>query len=283
MPEDPGSAVLEMCGVGECLPDESGCICQGAPNSRVCGKVPSSMAILSLGFRGWSKRHKQLSRALVRGLWRWREGSRARKRRRKAGSSRSGSGRSSDSRRGGPGAWIYASDPPTVAASAAYATCSDIPMPGTDSSGELFFDGEGSGINLDPDIFSSGEGVAHKRDVIDLYQVWLATETQNLESGYGSETGYRGDGELGYEDDGFPDEQEDEEEKEPLHLSPWRDNVTKVVSSSCKSERIAEPETIDEDFLGDLASSSDLKLQHRLRRRRQDWRLFNGQKSTFLT
>lgn len=268
MATDSGSAVpqvLEIYGVSERSAEENGNSCQ---------KAPSSMVVLPPSLSGWSKKHKQLSRALARGLWRRRECSRASKRGRKCGSSRSCSSRSSDSRRSGHASWMYASDPTTVGASPAYATCSDIPIPATDSSGELSFIGEGS---WDPDS-SCGEGVAQKRECI----AWLATDTQSLESGYGSEPGYRGDGELGYEDDdGFPDEP-DEEEKEPLHLSPWRDSVTETMTSSGKAETISEPEILDEDCVDYLTSSSGLKMQPRLRRRRQEGKLCNGQKSRHL-
>lgn len=277
----PFDDVRDICGVCEGGGEGSGNNRQGLSTSNCCGKVSSSMTILLPSLSGWSERHKQLSRALARGLWRWREGSRATKRRRKARSSCSGSGRSSDSRRTGYGTRMYVSDPPTVGASAGRATCSDIPMPGTDSSGELFFHGEGSGIGWDPELSSSGDVVSHRRDGIDSYNAWFATETQSLESGYSSEPGYRGDGELGYGDDGVPDEQ-DEEEKSPLQLSPWRDNATKVLRSNGKPENISGPETLDEDCTCERTALSDLKMQHRLRRRRQDGRLFNGQKSRHL-
>lgn len=190
----------------------------GALHSRDTAKI----SMLAPSLSGWSKRHKQLSRALARGLWRWKENSQARKRRRKCGSSRSGSGRSSESRR----VRINASDAPTVGASAAYATCSDIPMPGTDSSGELFY---GGGIGWDSEISLSGEGVVQRIDGVDVLHAWIVSETQSLESGYGSEPGYRGDGELGYEDDGVPDEQ-DEEEREQLRLGPWNESITEKAS-----------------------------------------------------
>ena len=174
---------------------------------------------------GWNKRQKQLSQALSRGLWRWREGVPASKRRRKSGSSRScggGSGRSSDSRRGK----IYVSDHPTISASGPYATCSDIPIPGTDSSGELFFYGDG----WDSEFPLSGEHVMQKRDGLDVPHAWIVSETQSTESGYGSEPGYRGDEELGYEDDCNLDEQ-DEEERQQLRLSPWREGGLKPALS----------------------------------------------------
>lgn len=230
----------------------------GTLNSRDTAKI--SMLAPSLG--GWSKRHKQLSRALARGLWRWKENSQARKRRRKCASPRSGSGRSSESQR----VRINASDAPTVGASAAYATCSDIPMPGTDSSGELFY---GGGIGWDSEISLSGEGVVKRIDGVDVLHAWIVSETQSLESGYGSEPGYRGDGELGYEDDGVPDEQ-DEDEREQLRLGPWNEGIAEKSSSA---GGITVKITMEEGYM------CESKVQHRLRRRRQDSKIPMGQRS----
>nr|GMD15630.1 LIM domain-containing protein [Ipomoea batatas] len=96
----------------------------------------------------------------------------ARKRRRRG--SRSVSGRSSD--RSGTRLRCC-----SVGASAACGTCSDFPMaPGTDSSGELFVNGD---VNWASDVSN--------------------------ESGYGSEPGYRGDGEIGYGDE-FDEEEDDQ-------------------------------------------------------------------------
>eukprot|EP00250_Pteridium_aquilinum_P015841 c22793_g1_i1 orf=156-1535(-) len=235
------------------------------PHGVLKARDTAKISMLAPSLSGWSKRHKQLSRALARGLWRWKENSQARKRRRKCGSSRSGSCRSSESRR----ARINASDAPTVGASAAYATCSDIPMPGTDSSGELFFYGDGGGISWESEYSLSGEGVVQRIDGVDVLHAWIVSETQNLESGYGSETGYGGDGELGYEDDGVPDEQ-DEEEREQLRLGPWNESSAKKASQAGGiTVKIAD----EEDFMGES------KVQHRLRRRRQDAKPPVGQRS----
>ncbi|KAH7282474.1 hypothetical protein KP509_35G031900 [Ceratopteris richardii] len=223
------------------------------------------MSIIPHSTTGWNKRQKQLSRALARGLWRWKEHSQARKRRRKCGSSQSCSGRSSESRR----ARFNGSDAPTISASAAYATCSDFPMPGTDSSGELFFHGDSTGINWDSEVSLSGEGMVQRIDGVDVLHAWIIGDSQNLESGYGSDTGYRGDGEFGYGDDGIPDEQ-DEEERTQLGLGPWDDNIVKKGSSVC-GITVQIPE--DED------SVAECKLQHHLRRRRQELRLHAGLKS----
>ncbi|MCO5588858.1 hypothetical protein L7F22_042818 [Adiantum nelumboides] len=235
------------------------------PHCALNTRDTASMSMLSNSVSGWSKRHKQLSRALARGLWRWKENSQARKRRRKCGSSRSGSGRSSESRR----ARFNGSDAPTMGASAAYATCSDIPMPGTDSSGELFFYGDSGGINWDSELSLSGEGLVQRIDGIDVLHAWIVSESQNLESGYGSEPGYRGDGELGYGDDGIADEQ-DEEEREQLRLGPWSDNSVKKPSTVC-GITLKIPD--DEDAM------AESKMQHRLRRRRQESKPPVGHKS----
>ncbi|KAI5061764.1 hypothetical protein GOP47_0024269 [Adiantum capillus-veneris] len=235
------------------------------PHGALNARDTANMSMLAPSVSGWSKRHKQLSRALARGLWRWKENSQARKRRRKCGSSRSGSGRSSESRR----ARFNGSDAPTMGASAAYATCSDFPMPGTDSSGELFFYGDSGGINWDSQVSLSGEGLVQRIDGVDVLHAWIVSESQSLESGYGSEPGYRGDGELGYGDDGVPDEQ-DEEEREQLRLGPWSDNSAKKPPSVC-GITMTIPE--DEDAM------AESKMQHRLRRRRQESKPPVGHKS----
>ncbi|XP_073113872.1 uncharacterized protein [Elaeis guineensis] len=134
----------------------------------------------------------------------------ARKRRRRG--SRSVSGRSSDrsgTRRRG-------------SASAAYATCSDFPLAagGTDSSGELFLNGDGSwGSDVSEARISrkesrevaGGAGLERDSSGFGSFQGGGgsgALESQGNESGYGSEPGYRGDGEHGYDDE-FDEEDED--------------------------------------------------------------------------
>ncbi|KAH7295194.1 hypothetical protein KP509_27G036600 [Ceratopteris richardii] len=154
-----------------------------------CSFMPHSVTDTSIG--SWSKRQKQLSKALVRGLWRRNENVQLRKRRRKSGSSRSSSGPSSES---------------PVNASAAYATCSDFPIQATDSSGELFFHGEGGDINWETDTGFIGEGLVQRIDGVDVM------ENLNFESGHGRETGYTGDGELECGDDS-------------LGLGPWSDST----------------------------------------------------------
>ncbi|GMQ00081.1 hypothetical protein CsSME_00047309 [Camellia sinensis var. sinensis] len=120
-----------------------------------------------------------------------------RKRRRRNGS-RSVSGGSSD--RSGTRRWSLD----------AYATCSDFPVAaGTDSSGELFLNGDANWASDVSDVtknsrrereggenLSSGFGQSGNFDCL------------GNESGYGSEPGYRGDAEFGYGDE-FDEEEDD--------------------------------------------------------------------------
>lgn len=98
--------------------------------------------------------------------------------------------------------------------SAAYATCSDIPVAiGTDSSGELFVNGGGGEANWASDVSearSSSRKERSKREHVSNGIVQLfGLEGQGNESGYGSEPGYRGDAELGYGDE-FDEEEDDQ-------------------------------------------------------------------------
>ncbi|XP_068659806.1 uncharacterized protein [Aristolochia californica] len=126
----------------------------------------------------------------------------ARKRRRRG--SRSVSGRSSDK----SGTRRCCS----VGPSAAYATCSDFPVAaGTDSSGELFVNGSGDG-NWASDVSEAkkegvGLSVERENSANGLLPFGVFEGTGN-ESGYGSEPGYRGDGEFGYGDE-FDEEEEE--------------------------------------------------------------------------
>lgn len=129
----------------------------------------------------------------------------ARKRRRRG--SRSVSGRSSD--RSGTRLRCC-----SVGASAACGTCSDFPMaPGTDSSGELFVNGD---VNWASDVSEAARnsrrerdgGSAERESSIAALQIGNV-ESQGNESGYGSEPGYRGDGEIGYDDE-FDEEEDDQ-------------------------------------------------------------------------
>ncbi|KAJ8552950.1 hypothetical protein K7X08_020343 [Anisodus acutangulus] len=137
------------------------------------------------------------------------------KRRRRG--SRSVSGRSSD--RSGTHRRRCCS----VGASVAYGTCSDFPVAvGTDSSGELFVNGD---MNWTLDVSEVTRNLLRKekeggeRESSNLNG--LQGQIGNLEglgneSGYGSEPGYRGDAEFGYGDE-FDEEEDDQ------RLSFWGD------------------------------------------------------------
>lgn len=106
--------------------------------------------------------------------------------------------------------------------SAAYATCSDFLLApgGTDSSGELFVNGDwSSGWDINEPRISrkesrdvgGGAGLERESSGFGPFQGggWSgALESQGIESGYGSEPGYRGDGELGYGDE-FDEDDDD--------------------------------------------------------------------------
>nr|GLL30624.1 uncharacterized protein LOC109191297 [Ipomoea trifida] len=132
----------------------------------------------------------------------------ARKRRRRG--SRSVSGRSSD--RSGTRLRCC-----SVGASAACGTCSDFPMaPGTDSSGELFVNGD---VNWASDVSEAarnsrrrerdGGSAERESSIAASHSQFGNAESQGNESGYGSEPGYRGDGEIGYGDE-FDEEEDDQ-------------------------------------------------------------------------
>ncbi|XP_061347299.1 uncharacterized protein LOC133292846 isoform X2 [Gastrolobium bilobum] len=139
----------------------------------------------------------------------------ARKRRRRG--SRSVSGRSSD--RSGTRRCC------SVGASAAYGTCSDFPVAmGTDSSGELFGNGD---ANWSSDVSEAKNsrrerdrdgGSGEKENVGLGFGVSGCTDANGNESGYGSEPGYRGDAEFGYGD-------EFDEEEDDARLLFWGDHL----------------------------------------------------------
>ncbi|CAL9171628.1 unnamed protein product [Musa hybrid cultivar] len=177
----------------------------------------------------------------------------ARKRRRRG--SRSVSGRSSDRsgtrRRGG--------------VSAAYATCSDFPFAagGTDSSGELFVIGDGSwGSDVSEAArmtrregreVGGGGGLDREGSALGALQgigSVVVLESQGNESGYGSEPGYRGDGELGYDDE-FED---DDDDGKQLF---W-------------GEEIGDTDQME---IGNETKFAEQKVHHRGRRKKHDWRI----------
>ncbi|KAF4389728.1 hypothetical protein F8388_009861 [Cannabis sativa] len=99
--------------------------------------------------------------------------------------------------------------------SAAYGTCSDFPASvavGTDSSGELFVHGE---TNWSSDV-SEARNPRQDRDgrngdkenLVSGFGPIGGFDSQGVESGYGSEPGYKGDAEFGYGDE--VDEEEDD-------------------------------------------------------------------------
>ncbi|KAE8660611.1 mitochondrial zinc maintenance protein 1 [Hibiscus syriacus] len=169
------------------------------------------------------------------------------KKRRRRGS-RSVSGRSSD--RSGSHRCC------SVGASAAYGTCSDFPVAvGTDSSGELF--GNGGDPYWASDVSEArnirrerGDGVSGEKE--SLVVQFGGFDAQGNEYGYGSEPGYRGDGEFGYGDE------VDEEEEEDNRLWLWGDHFEGTHS---KMEISGEN------------SFSDQKAHYRCRRKKHDYRM----------
>ncbi|KAB2016335.1 hypothetical protein E1A91_D08G091300v1 [Gossypium mustelinum] len=172
----------------------------------------------------------------------------ARKRRRRG--SRSVSGRSSD--RSGTRRCC------SVGASAAYGTCSDFPVAiGTDSSGELF--GNGGDSYWVSDVSEArnirrerGDGGSGEKET--LCGQFGVFDAQGNESGYGSEPGYRGDGEFGYGD-------EVDEEEDDNRLLLWGDHFGDAHS---KMEIVGEN------------TFSDQKAHHRCRRKKHDYRMVDS-------
>lgn len=177
-----------------------------------------------------------------------------RKRRRRHGS-RSVSGRSSD--RSGTRRCC------SVGASAAYATCSDFPVAaGTDSSGELFVNGDANWSDVS-EVKNSrrdrdgGSGAGGERENLGGggsggFGQFGVLDTQGNESGYGSEPGYRGDAEFGYGDE------IDEEEDDPRLLF-W-------------GERVGVDTDTNMEIVGEN-TFSEQKTHHRCRRKKHDWRI----------
>ncbi|KAL5561460.1 hypothetical protein UlMin_031207 [Ulmus minor] len=168
----------------------------------------------------------------------------ARKRRRRG--SRSVSGRSSD--RSGTLRCC------SVGASAAHGTCSDFPVAvGTDSSGELFLNGD---ANWSSDVSESKnsrrDGASgEKESLVTGFGSIGGFDSQGVESGYGSEPGYRGDAEFGYGD-------ELDEEEDDGRLLFWdkqfggNDTMMEIVGEN---------------------TFSDQKAHHRCRRKKHDCRM----------
>ncbi|KAG5231741.1 mitochondrial zinc maintenance protein [Salix suchowensis] len=157
-----------------------------------------------------------------------------RKRRRRG--SRSVSGRSSDR----SGTWRCCS------VGAAHGTCSDFPVAvGTDSSGELFVNGD---ANWASDVSEAKNSIKEREEKENLLGVGCAFGNLDSESGYGSEPGYRGDAEFGYGD-------EVEEEEEDARLLFWGHHF-----QDSKMEMVGE-------------NTFDPKTHHRCRRKKHDYRM----------
>lgn len=138
--------------------------------------------------------------------------------------------------------------------SAANATCSDFPFAncGTDSSGELFLNGDGSWSSDVSDARASkkeGREVGSGEGTSSGSYLGLL-DSQGNESGYGSEPGYRGDVELGYGDE------VDEEDDDVRHLF-WGGGFF-------ESKRM---EIVGEN------NFAEQKSHHRCRRKKNEWRL----------
>ncbi|KAK7277743.1 hypothetical protein RJT34_22758 [Clitoria ternatea] len=180
----------------------------------------------------------------------------ARKRRRRG--SRSVSGRSSD--RSGTRRCC------SVGASAAYGTCSDFPVAmGTDSSGELFGNGD---ANWSSDV-SEAKNSRRERERDDKDSVGVGfgvsgcSDANGNESGYGSEPGYRGDAEFGYGDE-F-----DEEEDDPRLLF-WGHQLGETDLTFIAAAVDSKMEMVGENTL------LDQKSHHRCRRRKHDCRMVDA-------
>ncbi|KGN52810.1 uncharacterized protein LOC101206482 [Cucumis sativus] len=168
----------------------------------------------------------------------------ARKRRRRG--SRSVSGRSSD--RSGTRRCC------SVGASAAHGTCSDFPIAvGTDSSGELFVNGD---ANWSSDVSEAKNSRREREEKDHLGSGFVSSnggfDAQGNESGYGSEPGYRGDGEFGYGD-------EIDEEDEDARLLLW-------------GERLGDSRM---EIVGEN-TFADQKSHHRCRRKKHECRMVDA-------
>ncbi|KAI4301412.1 hypothetical protein L6164_034694 [Bauhinia variegata] len=174
----------------------------------------------------------------------------ARKRRRRG--SRSVSGRSSD--RSGTLRCC------SVGASAAYGTCSDFPMAiGTDSSGELFGNGD---ANWSSDVSDKAknsrkerdrDGGSGEKDNLGIgFGVSGCSDANGNESGYGSEPGYRGDAEFGYGD-------EHDEEEDDARLLFWGEQ-----RGESKMDVVGENTLLDPKF------------HYRCRRKKHDCRMVDA-------
>lgn len=127
----------------------------------------------------------------------------------------------------------------SVGASAAYA--------GTDSSGELFVNGD---ANWSSDVSEAKKDGSGEKEVLGNGS-WQIVDAQGNESGYGSEPGYRGDAEFGYGD-------EFDEEDDDGRLLFWGERFG---DTDCTMGIVG-----DNNF-------SEQKSHHRCRRKKHEWRM----------
>lgn len=138
----------------------------------------------------------------------------------------------------------------SVGASAAYA--------GTDSSGELFVNGD---VNWSSDVSEAKNSRKEGKDSggngekellgTGYWQIGGFVDAQGNESGYGSEPGYRGDAEFGYGD-------EFDEEEDDGRVLFWGDRFG---DTDCNMELVGDN------------SFSEQKSHHRCRRKKHEWRM----------
>ncbi|XP_059437872.1 uncharacterized protein LOC132170786 isoform X1 [Corylus avellana] len=147
----------------------------------------------------------------------------------------------------------------SVGASAAYGTCSDLPV--TDSSGELFVNGDANWASDVSEARNSrrerdggGGGSGEKDGSGNGFGPIGGFDAQGNESGYGSEPGYRGDAEFGYGD-------ELDEEEDDARLLFWGEQFGETDS---KTEMVGEN------------TFSDQKTHYRCRRKKHDCRMVDS-------
>lgn len=132
---------------------------------------------------------------------------------------------------------------------------------GTDSSGELFGNGDAnwssdvSEAKNSRDGGGSGEKEKEKENVGVGFGVNGCSDANGNESGYGSEPGYRGDAEFGYGD-------EFDEEEDDHRVLFWGNQLGGAVDS--KMEMVGENTLLDQKF------------HHRCRRRKNDCRMIDA-------
>ncbi|KAL4202749.1 hypothetical protein AMTRI_Chr02g265150 [Amborella trichopoda] len=126
---------------------------------------------------------------------------------------------------------------------------SDPPLIGTDSSGEFLSHGDGN--------WGSDFGDNREKEETVLGSFYQGIDVQSVESGYGTEPGYRGDGELGYGDE-FDDEEED------TRLLFWGDGHASMV------------EDMEYTQVPGANAFGEQKLHYRCRRKKHDLRILGS-------